>query len=132
MVVRDTRGRELRVRLEGVDAPERSQPFANQSRNSLRALTSGGVLRIEPRRTDSYGRTVAKVFVGEKDLGLEQIRRGLAWHYRFYAKDQAPADRFAYERAEGEARRTGLGLWQQKNPVPPWRFRQSTRQDSRR
>lgn len=132
MVIRDDRGREIRVRLEGVDAPERYQPFATQSRASLRALTAGRILRIEPRRTDSYGRTVAKIFFRDRDLGLEQIRLGMAWHYRHYAKDQSPNDRLTYERTEREAKQTRLGLWQQKDPVPPWRFRQDTRQDSRR
>lgn len=123
LIIRDARGRKITVRIHGIDAPERLQPHATQSRNSMRELTRGRTLTIIPRTTDSYGRIVGKVMIGPTDLGLTQIRRGYAWHYRFYASEQPFPDRAAYAAAERDARERRAGLWQDKSPVAPWDYR---------
>jgi micrococcal nuclease len=106
-----------RIRLEGVDAPERGQPFSNRSRQFVSALVSGRVVRILPRETDRYGRLVARVRVDDLDLSLELVRAGLAWHYKRYSSDPALAA------AELQARTERLGLWSVTDPIPPWEMK---------
>jgi endonuclease YncB( thermonuclease family) len=60
---------------------------------------------------------------------LEQVRRGLAWHYKAYQREQPPEDRVSYAAAEEEARRLRLGLWQDTQPVPPWELRRDGHQN---
>lgn len=71
---------------------------------------------------DKYRRTVGKVFVDGKDVNIEQIKAGLAWHYKKYADEQPAEDRITYAQAEVEARAAKIGLWQDPNPTPPSEF----------
>jgi endonuclease YncB( thermonuclease family) len=117
VVVRRDDRRTVRVRLEGVDCPERGQPFARRARQ----LTAGLVLRrrVEVRglEYDRHGRLVARVRVEGRDLSLELVRAGLAWHYARLSSDADLA------RAERAARVARLGLWSQAAPEPPWDHR---------
>jgi micrococcal nuclease len=61
--------------------------------------------------------------VGSRDVGLDLVQQGYAWHFKHFAKEQTDIERFDYERAESEARSARLGLWQDLNPEPPWEFR---------
>jgi endonuclease YncB( thermonuclease family) len=70
---------------------------------------------------------VCRVTVEGVDVGLEQVRRGLAWHYVRYAHEQGAAVRAAYAQAEIDAKREGSGLWSTRDPTPPWDFRRATR-----
>ena len=63
------------------------------------------------------------MFVGSRDVGLDLVREGYAWHFKHFAKEQTDIERFDYEQAESEARSTRLGLWQDPNPEPPWEYR---------
>jgi endonuclease YncB( thermonuclease family) len=115
------------VRLEGIDAPERHQAFGARSRESLRALVRYKTVTIDVRGRDAYGRLIGLVFLDDLDVGLEQIRRGMAWHYDAFADQQTAAGRAAYGDAEAEAARDSRGLWQDENPTPPWAFRRYRR-----
>lgn len=126
-VVRTEDGRRVTVRLSAIDAPEKAQPFGDVSRRSLLAMVEGKSLTITPIKRDPYGRTVARVLVGEIDIGLAQVRAGMAWHYKRYESEQTPRERREYTSAEQRARDSGLGLWAQPEPVPPWRFREQQR-----
>lgn len=112
-----------RVRLAGIDAPEKRQPFGDQSRQHLARLVFRKQVVVDWRKTDRYGRIVGKVTVGQVDAGLEQVRAGMAWHYKAYAMEQSPEDRAAYAEAEDSARSSHQGLWSDKHSVPPWDFR---------
>lgn len=68
---------------------------------------------------------MCKVLVDGRDVGLAQIQRGLAWHFKRYEREQSAADRAAYARAEEEARAARRGLWRDASPVAPWDFRAS-------
>ena len=81
------------------------------------------MVAVEWAKRDRYGRIVGKVMVEELDAGLAQITSGFAWHYKQYEKEQSPVDRARYASAEVEARAQRAGLWQDKNPIPPWEFR---------
>ena len=126
-VVRTEDGRRVTVRLSAIDAPEKTQPYGDVSRRSLLALVEGKSLTIIPIKRDPYGRTVARVLVGEIDIGLAQVRAGMAWHYKRYESEQTPRERRDYANAEQRARDSSLGLWAQPEPVPPWRFREQQR-----
>ena len=78
---------------------------------------------VETGKRDRYGREIGKVLVDGHDANLEQIKRGLAWHYKKYEREQPPEDRATYAAAEIEARSASRGLWVDKEPMPPWEWR---------
>jgi endonuclease YncB( thermonuclease family) len=96
------------VRLEGVAVPGRWRPFAAKSRESLRALVKYKQVTVIPRSSDRYGRLTAVILLDDLDVGLEQIRRGLAWY------DPADHDLPDYEAAEANAERERRGLWAER------------------
>ena len=112
-----------RIRLDGIDAPERTQPHGQRARQSLAQLAHGRAAHADCPKIDRYGRAVCRVTVDGVDVGLEQIRRGFAWHYVKYAHEQRPADRADYARAESSARSAHSGLWSFSDPTPPWDHR---------
>lgn len=117
-----------KIRLAGIDAPEKAQAYGQRSRESLDELVAGQAVIVETTKKDRYGRLVGKVLVNGRDINIEQIRRGMAWFYRHYEKEQSASDRQSYDRAEVEAKDHRRGLWVDKNPTPPWDFRASGRQ----
>lgn len=119
-----------RIRVDGIDAPEKAQPFGDRSRQSLAALAHRREGKAECHKVDRYGRLVCKVFVDGVDVGLEQIRRGMAWHFRRYESEQTVADRSAYAAAEVQARQRQIGLWRDPDPIAPWDRRASKRADA--
>lgn len=126
-VLRTDDGRKLRIRIAGIDAPEKGQPFADVSRRHLAGLLRGRELQLQVSKVDPFGRQVARVSDGERDVGLAQLQAGLAWFFRRYASEQAPAQRSAYADAEAAARRARLGLWRDEAPLPPWDHRRASR-----
>ncbi|MGB2819137.1 MAG: thermonuclease family protein [Burkholderiaceae bacterium] len=123
----DEQRQQHRIRLDGIDAPERSQPFGQRARQSLAGLAHGREAVAECPKTDKYGRSVCRVTVDGIDVGLEQVRRGLAWHYVRYAREQTPEARVEYARAEQQARGERSGLWSYRDPTPPWDYRRAAR-----
>lgn len=111
------------IRLAGIDAPEKKQAFGNRSHQSLSELVFQKPVRVEYTKTDRYGRIVGKVLVNNVDASLEQVKRGMAWHYKAYEREQSPVDRVLYAQVETDARRAHRGLWQDPSPIPPWDFR---------
>ena len=95
-----------KVRLIGIDAPERKQPFGTVSRQNLADLVFSKTVAVEWNERDRYQRVLGKVLLNGKDVNLEQIKAGLAWHYKQYDKGQRPADRKLY--AEAQKRTVGF------------------------
>lgn len=124
----DARQRSTRVRIQGVDAPERRQSFSYASRKSLSDMLYGRTIVVVINKEDQYGRIVGKVMVEGRDAGLQQIRSGLAWFYVHYANEMSSSDRAAYVAAQRDARAARRGLWSEKDPIPPWRFRRESPQ----
>jgi endonuclease YncB( thermonuclease family) len=122
-----------RIRIDGIDAPERTQPYGRRARQSLADLAHGRTARAECPKSDRYGRAVCRVLVDGVDVGLEQVRRGLAWHYAKYAHEQSPQVRVDYAQAEQQARVARSGLWTVTAPTPPWDYRrgQAARAETR-
>lgn len=123
VTVLDAAKRSHRVRLAGIDAPEKKQAFGDRSRQSLSELVFRQVVTVEYEKVDRYGRIVGKVKAGNLDANLVQVSRGMAWHYKAYELEQQPKDRLAYSRAEEAAREARQGLWRDPMPVAPWDFR---------
>ena len=112
-----------KIRLTGIDAPEKRQAFGNVSKQSLADMVAGQSVAVEWVKVDRYGRKVGKVLLAGLDCNLEQVKRGLAWHYKQYQREQSPTDQQSYAAAEIEARATKLGLWRDVDLTPPWEFR---------
>lgn len=126
MTVLDASRRQHRVRLAAIDAPERRQAFGTKSRESLSAMAFRKDV-VDFQKTDKYRRVLGRVLAAGQDVGLAQIRAGMAWHNVAYAKEQTPLNRIAYSEAESEARGLRRGLWSEPNPQPPWEFRHAGR-----
>lgn len=120
------------VRIAGIDAPEKGQPFADVARRALLAQLDDREIRVEVVKTDFFDRLVGRVFVDGRDAGLAQLRAGLAWHFARYDADLAPAQRRRYAQAERQARLRGLGLWRDATPIPPWEYRAQARRSHAR
>lgn len=112
-----------KVRLAGIDAPEKRQPFGTQSKDTLATAVFRRQVVVEWTKHDRYGRIVGKVSVGNVDVCLEQVKRGMAWHYRRYASEQSAEDRRLYAAAEVDSRRARRGLWRDATPTAPWDYR---------
>ncbi|MBZ3802765.1 thermonuclease family protein [Leclercia adecarboxylata] len=108
-----------RVRLNGIDAPEKAQPFGQRSRQALTAMIAGKVVHIAGNNRDRYGRLLGTVWYDSADINAIQVIHGMAWAYRYKGKAmvQAYADR------EEKARKNRTGLWGEPAPVEPWRWR---------
>jgi len=128
-----------KVRLAGIDAPEKSQPYGAKARLHLVDLVLGKRVTVTWHKRDRYGRLVGRVGLTVpgvcgrpdcarvEDVGLAQVESGLAWHYRQYQTEQSPEDRRRYALAEQEARAKREGLWRDERPVPPWEYRNGYR-----
>lgn len=123
VILLDAQQRQHKIRLSGIDAPESHQPFGQKSKSSLSAMVFNREVVAECGKTDKYRREICKIFVGRIDANLEQVKAGMAWWYRQYSKEQSPKDREDYEVAEFHAKTRRVGLWADKNPVPPWEWR---------
>ena len=123
----DAQKNQHKIRLHGIDAPEKAQAFGNKSKQSLHEMVHGKEVFVDVQKKDKYGRSVGKILVNQTDACLEQIKRGMAWHYKQYANEQSPEDRDVYAQAESTARAQSLGLWKDKSPTPPWAFRKQNK-----
>jgi micrococcal nuclease len=108
------------VRLRGIDAPERGQPWGERAKQYAAALAFGQVVAVEAAGRDRYGRLLAEVRLpDDRSLNQELVRAGYAWWFRWYSEDRTLA------RLEAEARTGRRGLWADRSPVPPWEYRQT-------
>ena len=132
ITVLDANKRQHKIRFNGIDAPEKRQPFGTRSTQNLARYVARKDVHLDCPKVDRYGRKVCKVWVQPLDcprcgktldVGLAQITDGMAWWFRRYADEQTAEDRGRYESAEDEARLRKRGLWRDANPVPPWDWR---------
>lgn len=119
----DDKDASFQVRLKGIDAPERRQAFGDASRVHLARLVAGKTVTIEWQKHDRNGRIVGKILLDGRDICLEQIKAGLAWHYKEFEDEQNEAERNLYTEAELSARSQRLRLWSEPSQIPPWDFR---------
>ena len=103
VTVIDANKTQYKIRLAGIDAPEKAQAYGQKSKQSLSDLVFGKQVDVEWSKRDRYGRTVGKIMLGGVDINLEQIKSGMAWHYKEYQNEQSPEDRVAYAQSESQA-----------------------------
>jgi micrococcal nuclease len=121
-------GREEKIRLYGIDAPERRQSFSKRAKQLVSQLAFGQDVRVQTKGQDRYGRTVADVILPDgRILNREIVKAGLAWWFRRYAPNDEDL-----KRLEAEARQAKRGLWAEPEPVPPWEWRAMLRQQEPR
>ena len=106
---------QIKVRLFGIDAPELKQPYGKKSKQFLANLIAGEVVEVEENGKDRYKRTIGTIYLNGTDINAQMVANGYAWAYRKFSKKYAPQ--------ESKAKRQKLGLWRDKEPVPPWVFR---------
>ena len=124
----------LRIRLLGIDAPELKQYFGYESSFYLNKILNGKSVAIisspdknKPYTLGYYKRVIGKVVLNTRDINLEMIKKGMAWHFKKYKKSQPIDERQSYNKAESESRKKYIGLWSEDNPLPPWKWRQQNR-----
>lgn len=128
ITILDDQKTQHKIRLMGIDAPEKGQPYGDASKKSLSDLAFGQSVTVDFNKRDRYGRVIGKVIRNGKDLNVEQVRRGLAWHYKQYQNEQEIDDRSLYAQEEYLAQRDRRGLWADKEPMAPWDYRRAKRQ----
>ncbi|MCL4103893.1 UNVERIFIED_CONTAM: hypothetical protein GTU68_034755 [Idotea baltica] len=118
----DSRQKQHKVRLFGIDSPESEQPYYKAARKALSGLTAGKDVTVKIKDTDSYGRTVGVIYLDNIDINLEMVKLGYAWWYRQFARSDQDL-----RQAEQYARSRKLGLWGDSDPQAPWDWRRSQR-----
>jgi micrococcal nuclease len=115
-------GKQVKIRLAAIDCPEKKQPYGQKAKHFTAGMVAGKVVKVWETDIDKrYGRIVAFVFVGDKNLNKELLKAGLAWHYKQYSRDPEMA------KLEFQARSEKRGLWAEPNPVAPWEWRRQKR-----
>ena len=107
----DAQNETHKVRLSGIDAPEKAQPFGERAKQQLSDWVYQEQVRVIHDKTDRYGRIVGKVTLRGEDVNIQMVHVGLAWHYKAYEHEQPALDRVTYPVAELNARRKAVGLW---------------------
>ena len=114
----EAKGKEIKIRLVEIDAPEINQPFGAQSKNFLNRLLYGKDVTLISQGEDRYGRTLGEIYANGENANALMIKSGFAWVYDRYVKDSS----FLYK-YQDQAKAENLGLWQAENPIAPWMWR---------
>lgn len=108
---------QIKIRLYGIDAPERKQDFGEMAKQHLANLCAGKDVFIDDKGKDKYNRVLGIVFVDSINVNESLLINGLAWHYKFFSKSAR------YAALEKEACEKKSNVWSQINPIAPWLFR---------
>lgn len=110
---------QVKIRFNQIDAPEKDQPWGQNSKQALSDLIFGKQVTVTDTSTDKYGRTLGIVMLGSININKQQVANGNAWAYRQYLKDQD------YVSLETQAKAAKKGLWslQDDQIMPPWEWR---------
>lgn len=111
--------KKLTIRLHGIDAPEKSQKFGIESKNTLSSKIERKYINLKSLKEDLYKRKIAIVFLKNRNINLEMLSEGMAWHYKQYNKS------LIFSNEEKNAKSKKIGLWKDKNPIPPWTYRKT-------
>lgn len=127
VTVLDQDNKKFTIRLQGIDAPELKQEFGSVSQQNLSRMVLGKQVTIVWTKLDKYRRTVGTIMLDGHDMNIEQVKAGLAWHFKKYEDEQSPEDRRTYSAAEQAARAATLGLWKDAAPTAPGDWRQEVK-----
>ena len=106
---------QTKVRLYGIDAPEKKQDYGQRSKQFLASLIAGQVVEVELKGKDRYRRMLGIIYYKGQDINAQMVLNGYAWAYVKYSR--------IYVDQESLARENKRGLWQSSNPTPPWEWR---------
>lgn len=106
---------QTKVRLYGIDAPEKKQGYGQKSRQFLASLIAGQMVEIEPKGKDRYKRTLGIIHHKGQDINAQMVLNGYAWAYAKYSRMYVDHEKLAREKK--------LGFWQSSDPTPPWEWR---------
>ena len=133
VMVRDANRRKHAVRIVSIDAPEKGrrgkpgQRYSEKSRQHLAELVDKRRVNLVTSGRDDYGRVLARVWIGDMDVGLAQVCAGYAWVFEAFVDDLPVAEQQVYRGCEAEARSNRRGLWRDTQPMPPWVWRHTRR-----
>lgn len=126
------------IKLAGIDAPEQQQPFGPEAKKHLFNLIFRKKVVVHVYKNDKHERFVGKLVLNGRDINLQMLKDGFAWHYKKYHYEQSTEDRIRYSESEKTSRNLSKGLWAEKKPIAPWVWRiqikklnQETRKQSR-
>lgn len=122
----DIENRQYKIRLYCIDAPEKDQDFGRKSRKFLSDMLFGKYVTVHYNEMDRYGRILGTIYYNGVNINLEQVKNGMAWVYTRYCSDKE------YKKQENIARLNRKGLWALQNPMEPWIFRETYREDRRK
>jgi len=125
--VLDANKKTHKIRLAGIDAPERKQAYGKAATKFLSKLVNQKTVCVDWHKRDRYGRLVGVIQYEGRDVNLAMVKVGYAWHYKKYQREQTPEDRVLYSKAELQARSDVIGLWSEPNPINPSDWRKGTR-----
>lgn len=111
----------IKIRLLGIDAPERGQDFGAVARQQLNNLCYGKTVTVENKGEDQYGRVLGVVYIDGMNVNEYMVRNGLAWYYKHFVNDPR------LDSLEQLARKEKVNIWSRKNPMSPYEFRKSRR-----
>jgi len=116
----------VKVRLNGIDAPEIDQEYGKKSKQALVKKIHEKEVTVKVSGKDKYGKAIGDVFLGEENINLWLVAKGFAWHFKRFSKDETLAN------AEVKAEKEKVGLWSMKEPMAPWEFRRIKWEESER
>ena len=112
----------VEIRLYGVDTPEYGQDYSKRAGSYTRKQLLEKIVSVEPKGTDKYGRTVALIRSQGRLINRDLVRTGMAWVYPYFCRQEPLCSEL--KNLESKARKRGRGLWQLKNPDPPWKWKE--------
>jgi micrococcal nuclease len=115
--------RQVKIRLDAIDAPEIGQPFGRQAKRTLSEMVYGKDCHVESMGEDKYGRTIGRITVDGKNVNLAMLEAGMAWHYKKYDQRAELANQ------ENSAREVRVGLWADASAIPPWHWRKMSKSE---
>ena len=118
VIVLNIDNQQTKIRLYGIDAPEKKQAFGTKAKQFLSSLIFGKVVDVVDLGNDMYGRTVGKIYLDSQYINLRMVECGYSWHYRRYAPKDSELSL-----AQDRARQQHLGLWADPTVVAPWNYR---------
>ena len=114
----------IRIRLNGIDCPERKQDYFQVCKDALSQYIFGKNVILVTRGKDRWRRVIADVYINNEFINYKMVKNGFAWHFKKYSNDKRLAD------AEAEARKKKIGLWKMKDPIAPWNQRKRIKKSS--
>ena len=129
ITVLDSNEFQHKIRLSGVDAPEKGQPYSKAATKYLSSLIRSKSVCVDWHKRDNYFRLVGVVRYQGQDINLLMVESGFAWHYKKYKKEQSPSNQVIYANAETNSRLSVIGLWQEPDPIKPSEWRAGKRKE---